>query len=833
MLFENSLSKNMYLSVFTFFGRVLFTEGVLGSTINSLCTPAACHNGSVQLSTGAVLDDSTTSTLLTPGNYSRFHDVTRARANPGFATHIQQSGLTVTQLSPMIAYPLPLYQDQPQLIGEEFIHPEVTVNSFLLAKGYQATFGFHGAVILAVHDSCPNVKESNLKGLELMAVEPNNCPGGCGSGGSCSGSASTCKCNTGYTGARCDSCANGYFGPDCQRCPDCDQSTSSTCDDGTTGTGACISLDLNKTHNLFSISQNRCNCLNGICTGAASCLCSAGWTTASNGTLCATCSAGFFLDPHGECAACNPSCKSCTGPLGLCQECAQGFQPSNSTSCSPTPMNLVGASPLTSCKLPKALLSAGHVDDNNTVGASCVDVDPNTGACSSPPGSLFFFNQSKGICDPAPRLCSAATIPGFSLTQPESTSTVGAVCLACAAGALLLPDRPGGSEGKCVGICPNGTYDDSLGHCASCPTGCSTCVLGDEARPQCTGCTNPSMFIVAGACMDTCPARTFASVTANDTPRAPKGVNACLPCSASCESCSQSPTACQSCPKNRPAFDPVTQTCALACPRGTFADTNAGGRCSTCGASCETCSGAGSGDCLSCKAGDVLQEGKCRASACAGNSTQIVTDWGVCLEDLLAAKPETSSREIPAWLVVLVTILLSGTLGALCLLIWRLQQRKKRQNKTRKFGDGLATSDIKLHPLDALEVQENNRPGWSDQTISAGFDPRPSPQTPTPSEFKIKRKVVPTDVRMDDWERESVSIYSHSDHFTRVDQPGTIRHPPTNISQVAIDSESARCLKERCRTVQGSIWFEGDLGRRPSQQSQPPLGSHASMGSFK
>ncbi|KNZ53082.1 uncharacterized protein VP01_334g3 [Puccinia sorghi] len=824
------IGKAIQIVTFAFLGELLKMRGVHGSLINSLCSPEVCINGTAsQLFTGVVLDDSPVGTLLTPGSYSRFHDVSsRALANPGFSVD-QQAGLVVAQLSPMIAYPRPVYQDQPQLIGEDFSKPNTPVASFLLAEGYHAAFGIGGTVKVLAHDSCPNMKQWSLKGLELMSVESSNCPGGCGSGGSCSSSTSACQCKTGYSGPRCDSCAKGFFGPDCQPCPNCEKS-SGTCDDGTTGTGSCLPLDLSRTQkNLLSISQSNCNCLNGVCTGATSCLCSAGWTTSSNGTLCASCKDGFFLDAQGECA-------------GELQILSIVLSPNDSTTCLPSPINLIGGAPTscndgffnshnstcatcdptcsscfgpsasscTRCISPKALLSTGHTD-NNTLDASCVDVDLNTGVCSSPPGSLLFLmNQSKGICEPAPHLCSAATIPGFSLLHPESTSSAGAVCSACATGALLLPAKPDGAVGKCVGVCPQGTYNDLRGHCSQCPAGCLTCnITEDGAHPQCQTCANPSAFLFEGTCVDVCPSGTFAGVTANETPKIPKGVNSCLPCSASCGDCTQSPTTCRTCPKNRPALDPATQTCALACPKGKFADPNSGGRCSLCEATCASCSGAGSGDCLSCKAGDVLRVGKCLPSTCASNSTHIVNGWGICLEDLLAASSHQNSRGVPPWLIVLVAMLLSATLGCLCLLIWRLWQQKKRQQKTRRFGNGLASADIKLHQLDERKISENHRSSWSihdsyyrrDERASSVIDPSLLSRTPTtPSEFKIKRKVVPTD-GMDDWERETISMYSNSElpargnHFSsppepRPNNPGFIE--PQNVATIASNQSAPR-----------------------------------------
>jgi len=167
------IGKAIQIVTFAFLGELLKTRGVLGSLIDSLCSPEVCINGTAsQLSTGVVLDESPMGTLLTPGSYSRFQDVSsRALANPGFSVN-QQAGLIVAQLSPMIAYPRPVYQDQPQLIGEDFGKPNTPVASFLLAEGYHAAFGIGGAVKVLAHDSCPDTKQWSLKGLELMSVSP-------------------------------------------------------------------------------------------------------------------------------------------------------------------------------------------------------------------------------------------------------------------------------------------------------------------------------------------------------------------------------------------------------------------------------------------------------------------------------------------------------------------------------------------------------------------------------------------------------------------------------------------------------------------------------------
>lgn len=48
-----------------------------------------------------------------------------------------------------------------------------------------------------------------------------------------------------------------------------------------------------------------CNCTNGVCPGPGSqstmCSCSAGWTTAANGTQCAACEQGYYMTGNGDC----------------------------------------------------------------------------------------------------------------------------------------------------------------------------------------------------------------------------------------------------------------------------------------------------------------------------------------------------------------------------------------------------------------------------------------------------------------------------------------------------------------------------------------------------
>jgi hypothetical protein len=125
--------------------------------------------------------------------------------------------------------------------------------------------------------------------LSILNIESSSCSPPCSGNGVCSTNG-TCTCPTGFTGSSCESCASGFFGPKCQPCP----SNCAKCDQGTTGTGVCLTPAV---ANLPS----SCNCINGKCGSGGQCTCNPGWTTGTNGTSCSACSTGFFQSTGGDC----------------------------------------------------------------------------------------------------------------------------------------------------------------------------------------------------------------------------------------------------------------------------------------------------------------------------------------------------------------------------------------------------------------------------------------------------------------------------------------------------------------------------------------------------
>ena len=253
-------------------------------------------------------------------------------------------------------------------------------------------------------DSVPDVSQlPGISSLSLSAMESNACSPPCSGSGICSASGQ-CTCPLGVTGSSCEVCAKGFFGPSCQACP----AGCGTCDDGIVGSGRCLSTTA-------ANASAACNCLNGVCGANGQCSCNAGWTTASNGTQCASCAPGFFLDGSSNCAVCELGCQQCADGSGICVTCKQGFtQDANdrtkcdavqSVTSSGTVCPVGSFSNGTSCQpcSPSCSTCSGPTSNDCIVcgngqfslGGSCVPTDGN-GVCT---GSSMVANNNKRECD--------------------------------------------------------------------------------------------------------------------------------------------------------------------------------------------------------------------------------------------------------------------------------------------------------------------------------------------------------------------------------------------------------------------------------------------------
>lgn len=226
--------------------------------------------------------------------------------SPGFANSSASVSVSLpltVQLQPGLAtYPQARYSGNasfkalPSTAGN--ISTPLNAGSLAISNNVWAAVstGNNNRVIL--WSSVPDVAQlptSASGSLSLLALESSTCSPPCAGNAVCTTSG-TCSCPTGFSGSSCEQCASGYYGPSCSSCP----SGCTTCDDGISGTGRCLSSTV-------SDPPSSCNCINGQCGSGGQCTCLPGWSSASNGTQCATCAPGYFLGSTGNCEGMHPT----------------------------------------------------------------------------------------------------------------------------------------------------------------------------------------------------------------------------------------------------------------------------------------------------------------------------------------------------------------------------------------------------------------------------------------------------------------------------------------------------------------------------------------------
>ncbi|KAI9433848.1 hypothetical protein H4582DRAFT_1982896 [Lactarius indigo] len=481
----------------------------INSTV--VCSAGQCIQGFTNTTIGTVLSSPNVASnvLLLPGQYT-------STTNPQLLHQLlttsstSSSPATGFNLSTVLSLPLnTLYSGQAQFATL----PNSTARSHCLPTVWVAvTAGGSDRVIL--WDSVPDVSQlPGIGSLSLSAIESNACSPQCSSAGVCSASGQ-CTCPPGFSGSSCETCAKGFFGTSCQACP----TGCTTCDD--------VYVQL------------------------------LAWTTASNGTQCASCAPGFFLDGNGNCAVCQLGCQQCADGSGICNAndrtkcdavqsvtttgtvCPDGSF-SNGATCQPCS---------TSCST-----CSGATSNDCIV---CVPTDSN-GVCA---GSSMIANNNKHECDSCPSKCTSCGIPNFSVA-----STINQLqCKGCLPGFVL-------SNGQCVESCPTGTFlspQDNL-TCTACSSQCSTC-LG--AADFCLTC-NGGQLASGGKCVASCPSNALATA------------GACTTCHPDCATCSGT------------SFMLSNGRCLPTCSKTQFFDKTSGS-CQPCDGSCSSCSGAGPSNCL-------------------------------------------------------------------------------------------------------------------------------------------------------------------------------------------------------------------------------------------
>ncbi|KAF8528206.1 insulin-like growth factor binding protein, partial [Hysterangium stoloniferum] len=681
------------------------------SSSQIVCVAGQCLQGVANTSIGATLSiPSNPSILLLPGQYPSssqpqlLHDaLSSQRATlslpSGFSNSTASSitpslPLTIALQPGVLSYSQSLYKGQATFTQlpstANFSTPTLPSGSFLVAPNTWAALTSSNTRLI-VWDAIPDFAQlppSTASGsLTLTDIQSAACPTPCASTGICT-PAGTCSCQPGFNGTSCETCASGFFGPECQPCP----SNCETCDQGLTGTGKCLVPTVTN-------PPSSCNCLNGVCGTNGQCTCNPGWANSNNGTACASCAPGFFLDSSGNCSICQLGCTQCSDGTGQCTACKTGFTQNandrtrcvsvssipgsttqqcpdgsftnngNCTLCSPTCKTCSG--PTSSDCI---VCGAGQY----TLNGQCVGTDAN-GICS---GTSMVANNVKEECDSCPAKCTACKIPNFN-----AASTIDqAQCTGCLPGFVL-------SQGKCLAQCPSGTFlgTDNL-TCTPCDSTCTTCV--DNSK-FCLACAS-NQLASNGTCVTSCPSNTFSSS------------GACLSCHPDCATCTGSAfNQCSTCPSSRPVLS-STGRCLPTCAKNQYLDPSSA-KCVQCDSSCSSCAGPGSNQCMACAdQGNVLTSGTCAPAKCTSQSG-VVPGLGVCLSDLVAVPnptatppplptftppapvtaPSNGSRRL-AWWEILLMALGCAFIFVMFMWLWRRRARKQRAKQTALFARKLS-----------------------------------------------------------------------------------------------------------------------------------------------
>lgn len=116
-------------------------------------------------------------------------------------------------------------------------------------------------------------------------------------------------CKTYDSNGVCTACSTRYYLDAGKIC----QPVNPNCDTYDTVTGGCLSC-----YPGFGLIEN--TCLPGIVSSSFDPNCNT-----FNGSLCAKCSNGFFLNAQGKCQGVDPTCKTFNTSTGECLSCFSGY----------------------------------------------------------------------------------------------------------------------------------------------------------------------------------------------------------------------------------------------------------------------------------------------------------------------------------------------------------------------------------------------------------------------------------------------------------------------------------------------------------------------------
>mgnify|MGYP000884204247 FL=1 len=372
--------------------------------------------------------------------------------------------------------------------------------------------------------------------------------------------------------------------------------------------GACVSTC--STGNYPDSTTSSCqSCVSpcSTCTSSTACLSCLTTVTqkyynSANNSCLAVCGEGFYGSVD-VCTPCSSPCLNCSTTSTNCTACnllLYVFYNNNCTATCPT----------------GTFNSSGTCVACDISCLTCISIANNCSLCATG----YVTNGTAGVCTNS---CSIGSVPYNGVCGCEVD------CLTCTGTASNCTTCNPSSQyyaffysNKCVGSCPNGTYNASF-NCTNCPVGCSNCT----SATVCTVCSS-GYYLYNDGCSTNCPAGMFASI------------GLCSNCTSNCSTCTGLASNCTSCVVT---YALEGNVCKITCSQGIPVSTTNGLICTACTGNCSTCSVALS-NCTSCliSSGTSLYNNGCVAT-CPVGTTSISLQCMSCQSPCLTCNISTSN----------------------------------------------------------------------------------------------------------------------------------------------------------------------------------------------
>ncbi|EAS06676.2 zinc finger lsd1 subclass family protein (macronuclear) [Tetrahymena thermophila SB210] len=218
----------------------------------------------------------------------------------------------------------------------------------------------------------------------------------------------------------------------------------------------------------------------------------------------------------------------------------------------------------------------------------------NASGCVKCNSTYYLYNSQcvlacpDGYVSDSRNTCQACHSTCKTCSSPSSTS-----CLTCQDNNYLNPD------GTCKDSCPPQFWgDNSKWQCKPCDASCYYCQNPGNSN-SCTSCSG-TLYLFGNQCQSDCPANTFKLTQMFN--------NICQTCHLSCKTCDGATSDnCLSCEAPNLFYQKGSKTCSENCQLNQFKNTS-NQECTSCNASCKTCYGPDSNNCLSCEGPDLFYQ---------------------------------------------------------------------------------------------------------------------------------------------------------------------------------------------------------------------------------